>query len=50
MYALLWELLPGPRWFKFFIVLALLIAVFFLLMNVVFPWISSQLPYNDVAV
>ncbi|AKC74784.1 Hypothetical protein Cp226_2099 [Corynebacterium pseudotuberculosis] len=25
-------------------------AVFFLLMEVVFPWVSALMPYNDVAV
>ena len=30
------------------IALALLVAVFLLLMEVVFPWISQQLPHNDV--
>lgn len=32
------------------IAVAVVVAVFFLLMEVVFPWVSAIMPYNDVAV
>lgn len=50
MFSLLWHYLPGPRLVKFLVVLALVVAVFFLLMEVVFPLVSPLMPYNDVAV
>ena len=50
MYQALWRALPGPTPVKVLIVIALLVAVFFLLMTVVFPWMSPLMPYNDVAV
>ncbi|WP_342318628.1 hypothetical protein [Corynebacterium mayonis] len=50
MYSLLWRCLPGGTAVKTLIVLALLVGVFFLLMEVVFPWVSAQMPYNDVVV
>ena len=50
MYRALWRLLPGPTPVKVLIVIALVVAVFFLLMEVVFPWLSTVMPYNDVAV
>ncbi|MDO5032949.1 hypothetical protein [Corynebacterium sp.] len=50
MYKALWNLLPGPTPVKALLALALLVAVFFLLMEVVFPWVSALMPYNDVAV
>lgn len=50
MYRALWNLLPGPTAIKAVLAVALLIAVFFLLMEVVFPWVSAMMPYNDVAV
>lgn len=50
MYAALWRKLPGNAWVKTLIALVIAVAVFFLLMEVVFPWISAQMPYNDVAV
>ena len=50
MYRALWNLLPGPTAVKAVLAVALLIAVFFLLMEVVFPWVSAMIPYNDVAV
>ena len=30
--------------------IAIAVGVFFLLMEVVFPWLSPMMPYNDVAV
>lgn len=50
MYGLLWRALPGPRPVKLLFVLILIAAVFLLLMEVVFPWVSTLMPYNDVAV
>ena len=46
MYAALWRKLPGNTWVKTLIALAIAVAVFFLLMEVVFPWVSAQMPYN----
>lgn len=50
MYRAFWHALPGPAPVKTLIVVALLVAVFFLMMDVVFPWLSPLMPYNDVAV
>lgn len=50
MYQALWRALPGPRPVKALIAIALAVAVFFLLMQVVFPWVSTLMPYNDVVV
>lgn len=50
MYAALWHALPGPWWVKLVIVLALLVGVFFLLMEVVFPWVGPMMPWNEVSV
>lgn len=50
MYGYLWRALPGPTWVKVIILIALAVAVFFLLMEVIFPWLSSNMPYNDVSV
>lgn len=50
MYAALWHALPGPPWVKWIITAVIAVAVFLLLMEVVFPWVSSLMPYNDVAV
>lgn len=50
MYAYLWRSLPGPRPVKVVLLLVLLAAVFLLLMEVVFPWVSAQMPYTDVTV
>ena len=50
MYSWLWSKLPGPTPVKTIIALIAFIAVFFLLMEVVFPYISPMMPYNDVAV
>ena len=50
MYGPLWRALPGPTWLKAIIVLAVLVGLFFLLMNVVFPWVETMVPWTDVAV
>ncbi len=50
MYRLLWRALPGPRWAKAIQALILAVVVFVVLMNYVFPAVSSLMPYNDVAV
>ena len=47
MYRYLWYYLPGPTWLKLVELLVLLAAVFFLLMEVVFPWLSPLMPYTD---
>lgn len=50
MYAAFWRLLPGPWWVKLIIVLALLVGVFFLLMEVVFPAVGPLMPWTEVGV
>ncbi len=50
MYGLLWRALPGPFAVKFVLALVLAVAVFFGLMEYVFPWVSTLMPYNDIAV
>ncbi len=50
MYGPLWRALPGPAWLKAIIVLAVLVGLFFLLMNVVFPWVETMVPWTNVAV
>jgi hypothetical protein len=50
MYAWIWRHLPGPVTDRLVIVAAVLAGVFFLLMDVVFPWVETLMPYGDVAV
>ena len=50
MYGYLWRVLPGPRPVKALLAIVLAVAVVLLLMEVVFPWVSAQMPYSDVTV
>ena len=50
MYEYLWRKLPGPPAVKRLLTAVILVALFLVLMEVVFPWVSAQMPYNDVAV
>lgn len=50
MYAWIWRHIPGPVVVRLVIVLAVLVGLFFLLMDVVFPWVETLMPYGDVAV
>ena len=50
MYAWLFRRLPGPAPVQILMAILLAVAVFLLLMEVVFPAVESLLPYTDVAV
>jgi hypothetical protein len=50
MYAWLWRTLPGPLAVRAVQALVLLTAVVAALFLWAFPWVESQLPYNDVTV
>ncbi|WP_347955431.1 hypothetical protein [Gordonia aichiensis] len=50
MYGYLWRALPGPRVLKALIAIVLAAAAVLLLMEYVFPWLSSLMPYSDVTV
>ncbi|PTR32237.1 hypothetical protein C8K36_1011289 [Rhodococcus sp. OK519] len=50
MYGYLWRALPGPRPVKALLAIVLAVALVLLLMEVVFPWVSEQMPYSDVTV
>nr|WP_162933170.1 DUF5313 domain-containing protein [Corynebacterium lactis] len=50
MYAALWRALPGPWWVRLIITLIILVVLFFVLMDYVFPWLAAQMPSNDVSV
>ena len=41
MYAAVWNILPGPLWFRILLALALVAAVLFVLATWVFPWVDS---------
>jgi hypothetical protein len=41
VYAALWRVLPGPWWVRLVIMLALLAAVLFVLVEWVFPWVDG---------
>ncbi|MEO7193507.1 MAG: hypothetical protein ABIZ05_01595 [Pseudonocardiaceae bacterium] len=48
MYSWIWRHLPGARAAKLLQALLLVAAVVTLLMLVVFPWVESCLPFNEV--
>lgn len=50
MYRGLWSLLPGGVWLKSVLAVLLVVGVFFLLMEAVFPYVAELMPYSDVAV
>ncbi|MEJ6012978.1 hypothetical protein WG936_03875 [Corynebacterium sp. H127] len=50
MYGYLWRHLPGPLPVKILIAVAIVVGIFFLLMEVVFPQVSDLMPYQEVAV
>ncbi|MDO4685249.1 MAG: hypothetical protein Q4A92_01770 [Corynebacterium sp.] len=50
MYGFIWRAIPGPWPVKLIVSIGMLVGIFFLLMEVVFPYVSTLMPYNDVAV
>ncbi|WP_043501156.1 hypothetical protein [Georgenia sp. SUBG003] len=50
MYAAIWRLLPGPRWFKAVEALVLALAVVWALFTWVFPWIAQTYGVLDTTV
>lgn len=50
MYRGLWNLLPGGVVLKTLLVVVLTLGAFFLLMEVVFPYVAELMPYSDVSV
>lgn len=50
MYAWIWEHLPGPRWARILLAVALAGLVVAALFGWVFPWLESVLRINDVTV
>lgn len=42
MYGFLFRLLPGPKWMKVILALALIAAIVFALFEWVFPWANAQ--------
>lgn len=50
MYIYLWRSLPGPWPAKAALLAVLLAVIVLLLMEVVFPWASAQMPYTNVTV
>ncbi|MDO4889059.1 MAG: hypothetical protein Q3979_10250 [Actinomycetaceae bacterium] len=47
MYALIWRILPGPKWLKAVESLLLLVAVIAALFTWVFPWLANTFPIFD---
>ncbi|GAA0964436.1 hypothetical protein [Frigoribacterium faeni] len=50
MYAGLWRILPGPWWVRLVILLVLVAAVLFALVEWVFPLVNEFIPAPDVTV
>lgn len=50
MYAALWRILPGPIWVRILLVLVIVAAVLFALIEWIFPWVNTLLPISDATV
>ncbi len=50
MYAFLWGLVPGPLWVRILVVLAVFVALVFVLFEWVFPWVAPLLPFQQQTV
>lgn len=50
MYPALWRVLPGPVWVRILLLLVMVAALLFCLVEWVFPWVNSLLPVQEVTV
>jgi hypothetical protein len=50
VYGALWRHLPGPKWFRAFILIILLLAAVYLCFEYFYPWLSAHLPFNELTV
>ena len=50
MYGFIWRHLPGGTAIRAAQALVLALAVVWLLLFIVFPWVEPRLPWNDVTV
>jgi hypothetical protein len=50
VYGALWRVLPGPWWLRLLLLLVLLAAVLFVLVEWVFPLVNELVPAPDVTV
>lgn len=50
MYAWFWRTLPGPVVVRLLLAALVLLAVLWLLFEVVFPWAETALPFLDASV
>ncbi|WP_427870099.1 hypothetical protein [Leucobacter luti] len=50
MFSLLWRFFPGPAWFRVIVLLVVLAALVYVLIEYVYPWVALQLPGEEVTV
>lgn len=50
MYEMIWNSMPGPTWFKATLAVIVVVALVFLLLEVVFPWLGPIMPFGESAV
>ncbi|MCL2787100.1 MAG: hypothetical protein FWD59_01165 [Micrococcales bacterium] len=50
MYAALWRTIPGPSWFRVFVLLCLALVAVWACFQFLFPWLSTVLPFNELTV
>ncbi|MFV0434087.1 MAG: hypothetical protein ACK5LO_08925 [Leucobacter sp.] len=50
MFSLLWRFFPGPAWVRVIVLLAALVALVYLLIAYVYPWVALQIPEEEVTI
>jgi hypothetical protein len=50
MYGAIWRILPGPVWVRIILVLVLVAAVLYSLVEWVFPWVDQFVAPQDATV
>jgi hypothetical protein len=50
MYGAIWRILPGPVWVRIILVLVLVAAVLYSLVEWIFPWVDQFVAPQDATV
>lgn len=50
MFSLLWRFFPGPAWLRVIVSLAVAVALVWVMIEYVYPWVLEWLPDQEVTV
>lgn len=50
MFSILWRFFPGPAWLRVIVLLAALVALVYVTIFYIYPWVATMLPDQEATV